>query len=251
MVKTAFVLAGGLGLRLREMVGDVPKPLAQVAGVPFLIHLLRYLTSYGVEEVILCVGYKGEIVQAVIGDSFGACRIRYSHESTARGTGGALFLGLERFPPQGQFLVLNGDTFFPIDLELFSRESADGDWVWKLALFAASDLQRYSAVDLDSRSVVTALRHGVKHNDVGANRFLANSGIWLCRFPESLSDLHGGATTYSMEDYLNSFMSLHSGKVRGELFDAAFVDIGVPSDYRKAQTMAELTQNERSHDDSR
>jgi NDP-sugar pyrophosphorylase family protein len=115
------ILAGGLGSRLGERVRQIPKPLLEVAGEPFLMHQLRLLASHSVREVVLCVGYLGERIESVIGDERFGIKISYSSDTAALdGTLGAIrgargLLG-ERF------LVLYGDTYLRIDYERVVRQ---------------------------------------------------------------------------------------------------------------------------------
>jgi NDP-sugar pyrophosphorylase family protein len=123
------ILAGGLGTRLGGRVRDTPKPLLEVAGEPFLLHQLRLLRRYGAREVVLCVGYRGEQIQARVGSERFGIRVRYSFDAPGLdGTLGAIqrasgLLG-ERF------LVLYGDTYLRIDYAEVAR-------VWRESGLAA------------------------------------------------------------------------------------------------------------------
>ncbi|HUB35865.1 MAG TPA: NTP transferase domain-containing protein [Solirubrobacteraceae bacterium] len=114
------ILAGGLGTRLGERVSDTPKPLLEVAGEPFLLHQLRLLADHGVREVVLCVGYRGEQIEEVIGAERFAIRIGYSYDRPdLDGTLGAIRRAL---PLLGErFLVLYGDTYLRIDYRAVAR----------------------------------------------------------------------------------------------------------------------------------
>src|SRR3979411_990953 len=109
------ILAGGLATRLRPVTEKIPKALIAVAGQSFLAHQLRLLHKAGIRKVVLCVGYRGEMIEQEFrdGSSFGV-ELTYSCDGgELRGTGGALkkalpFLG-ERFQ------VLYGDSYLPID----------------------------------------------------------------------------------------------------------------------------------------
>ena len=107
------ILAGGLATRLRPLTDHVPKALLRIAGRPFIFHQLELLKSQGVDRVVLCVGYLGEQLEAVIGDggTLGLA-IRYSFDGQELlGTGGALKQAL---PLLGDsFFVLNGDSYLP------------------------------------------------------------------------------------------------------------------------------------------
>jgi NDP-sugar pyrophosphorylase family protein len=114
------ILAGGLGSRLGERVADTPKPLLQVAGEPFLMHQLRLLSSHGVGEVVLCVGYRGEQIQSRIGERRFGIAISYSFD--APGLDGTLGAIRRALPLLGErFLVLYGDTYLRIDYTAVAR----------------------------------------------------------------------------------------------------------------------------------
>jgi NDP-sugar pyrophosphorylase family protein len=111
---TVCILAGGRGSRLGDRVASVPKPLLEVAGEPFLLHQLRLLAQNGAEQVVLCVGYLGEQVEARIGSEQFGIRIAYSYDSPdLDGTLGAIRRALPLLPER--FLVLYGDTYLPLD----------------------------------------------------------------------------------------------------------------------------------------
>jgi NDP-sugar pyrophosphorylase family protein len=108
------ILAGGLGTRLGEITRTVPKPLVEVAGAPFLDHQLRLLAHHGAREVVLCVGYLGEMIEEKIGAERFGISIRYSYDEPGlNGTLGAI----RRAQPMlnERFLVLYGDTYLRID----------------------------------------------------------------------------------------------------------------------------------------
>ena len=108
------ILAGGLGTRLGERVRDTPKPLVEVAGEPFLYHQLRLLAARGASEVVLCVGYLGELIEQRIGTERFGLTISYSFDDPGLdGTFGAILRA--RALLSERFLVLYGDTYLRID----------------------------------------------------------------------------------------------------------------------------------------
>ncbi|MEJ7696254.1 MAG: sugar phosphate nucleotidyltransferase [Candidatus Limnocylindrales bacterium] len=112
----ALVLAGGLGLRLRSVVGELPKSLAPVAGRPFLHYVLAFLRRNDVEDVTLCTGYGASAVSSLVGtgEAWGL-RVDYSEEPSPLGTGGAVRLAVAKGDDE-RLLVLNGDSYFDVSL---------------------------------------------------------------------------------------------------------------------------------------
>lgn len=109
------ILAGGMATRLHPITETIPKALMDVAGKPFILRQLDYLKSQGVTRVVLCVGFLGEQVQAVVGDGSAiGLAVSYSQDwPKLMGTGGALMKALPLL--DSQFLVLYGDSYLPID----------------------------------------------------------------------------------------------------------------------------------------
>jgi len=110
------VLAGGLGTRLGEHASHQPKALVEVAGEPFLVHLLRLARDQGIRQALICVGHMSEQVVNVIGDGRSLdIHVQYSYDgSRLRGTAGAL-KGAETLMSD-DFILMNGDTYLPCDL---------------------------------------------------------------------------------------------------------------------------------------
>src|SRR5262245_52364369 len=144
---TALVLCGGLGTRLRPLVGDLPKALAPVAGRPFIDHLLDYLRRQGVTDVVLCTGFGAEQVATHCGDgSAWDVRLRYSPEPCPLGTGGAVRHAQQYIT--GPFLVLNGDSLVRVDLTRLLAHHLDKGARITLALIEVADRLRFGSVTL-------------------------------------------------------------------------------------------------------
>jgi N-acetyl-alpha-D-muramate 1-phosphate uridylyltransferase len=116
------ILAGGLATRLHPVTETIPKALVDVAGTPFVLRQLDYLRRQGIGRVVLCVGYLGEQIEAVVGDgSAMGLFVSYSRDwPNLMGTGGALKQALPLL--DSQFLVLYGDSYLPIDFAAVERE---------------------------------------------------------------------------------------------------------------------------------
>ena len=111
----ALILAGGLATRMRPRTLTIAKAMLEVAGRPFIDWQLEKLARAGYEDVVLCIAFLGEQIQAHVGsgDRFGL-RVRYSNEGpTLLGTAGALRVALPLMAPT--FLVTYGDSYLPFD----------------------------------------------------------------------------------------------------------------------------------------
>lgn len=113
----AVILAGGTGKRLRPITDYVPKSLVPLKNVPIIEWQIKYLKKFGVDDIIVCTGYKTEMIQHFLSmkDNFGI-KIRFSIEKTPLGTGGAIKQA-GKFIKDKSFFVINGDTITDIDLK--------------------------------------------------------------------------------------------------------------------------------------
>lgn len=171
---TALVLAGGLGTRLRAVLPDRQKVMAEVAGRPFLFHVLDQLADAGVVRAVLCTGYRGDEVRRAAGTAYRSVALEYSEEPEPAGTGGAVRLAL---PLAGTdpVLVVNGDSYCRMDLVPFFRWFDRLRPAAALVLARAADTRRFGRVDLDPAGRV--LRFVEKGEDGGAGWI--NGGIYL------------------------------------------------------------------------
>ncbi len=115
------ILAGGLATRLHPITETIPKALVEVAGKPFILRQLEYLRRQGVSRVVLCTGFLGEQIEAIVGDGSALeLAVSYSQDwPNLMGTGGALKQALPLLDTQ--FLVLYGDSYLPIDFASVER----------------------------------------------------------------------------------------------------------------------------------
>lgn len=229
MIETAVILAGGLGTRLRSVVPDLPKPMAPVNGKPFLASLITYWTGQGIKRFVLSLGYKSQTIVDYFGSSFEGSDIEYIVESSPLGTGGGVLLANQRMDSNSPYLLLNGDTFFAVDLKklCFFAESVDADWCF--SLFKTSDFDRYLGLDIDISGEI----HGFRSN-ISSDARLVNGGVYSLH-PRSLSALNlPVGSRISLEDEIFPLLIAKEQKVFGLAFDNKFIDIGVPEDYQRA-----------------
>ena len=171
---TAVILAGGLGTRLRSVVADRPKVMAEIHGRPFLAYLFDQLVAAGLSHVVVCTGYLGTQVNSCFGDSYGPLRISYSQELSPLGTGGALRLALPLLE-SNPVLVLNGDSFCDADLMGFSSWHLERRATASLVLTEMSNTERFGRVRVDAAGAVTGFAE--KSNASGPGWI--NAGIYL------------------------------------------------------------------------
>ena len=153
MIDKAVILAGGLGTRLKGLLGEIPKPMAPINKLPFLHYLLNYLYSQGVKEVFLCVGFQHEVIVRYFGDHFRDIKIFYTIEKELLGTGGAIMPVLEKW--REPFFLLNGDTFFEANLTSFSEAFLKLHPLASLSLKPVFNQDRYGAVQLEGDSITS------------------------------------------------------------------------------------------------
>jgi len=226
---TAIVLAGGLGTRLRQAVPDLPKPLAPVAGRPFLAWLLDRWVGQGVERFVLSVGYRADAIRAAVGASHAGVPIDYVVETEPLGTGGALLRAAAGLAPDERFLLLNGDTWFDVPLAELAACAERHDADWCLSLFRTDDVVRYMGPRLAPDGRLLALTDP----DAPAPRW-ANGGVYLVH-PRSLRPMTPGAAgPVSLESELLPRWLAQGARFAGYPSSAAFIDIGVPQDWRRA-----------------
>jgi NDP-sugar pyrophosphorylase family protein len=122
------ILAGGLGTRMRERSGDLPKALIPVLGKPFIFYQLEWLAQQGIRDVVVSIGYHGKLVSEAVGDGarFGVAVAYADEEQHLRGTGGAVRLAADLGLLDPGFFLLYGDSYLPIDLPPVWRVSDHG-----------------------------------------------------------------------------------------------------------------------------
>ena len=235
---TAIVLAGGAGTRLNSVVSDRPKPMAEVAGRPFLEHLLRYWKNQGVRRFVFSVGYLYEWIQDHFGRSFDGCRIDYVIESQPLGTGGGLLLCQRTLHLTDPFLLLNGDTFFPVELNALHNEAERHDADWVFSLFPTNYDHRYLLAEFTDAGLLSF--KSSKKNNHGQLSHWANGGVYWVN-PRALIPFQNDTTKISLETELFTKCEQLGQIFSGVQNQVPFVDIGTPLDYARAQTMTCFT----------
>jgi D-glycero-alpha-D-manno-heptose 1-phosphate guanylyltransferase len=227
----AIVLAGGLGTRLRSVISDLPKPMAPVCGRPFLHYIFLYLQKQGITDAVLSVGYKSEVIQDFFGEKYAGINILYAVEPEPLGTGGGIrqamsLIGSDAF-------VLNGDTFFDVDLaqlhEFYTKRSSD----IALALKRMYHFDRYGTVGIGNQDRVLQFQEK-QYKTEG----LINGGVYVLskdlfsKVEEIEEALLPQKFSFEKDILEKHLLPLH---YYGKEFEGYFIDIGVPEDYDRAQ----------------
>ena len=220
-------------MRLRSAVSDRPKPMAEIDGKPFLIHLLEWLQKQAIHEVVLCVGYRWQDIHAVLGDGASLnMRLQYSVENAPLGTGGAL-KNAQRFL-HDTFLALNGDSFVDIDLKKLVEFHRRKESIATLALTHVKDTGAYGAVDLNDRGKI---RNFTEKQGPGAPAGWVNAGVYVLE-PDVLSLIPGGRPV-SLEQEVFPTLVERKMPIHGFCVEGYFIDIGTPEAYSQSQNELE------------
>lgn len=224
----AIVLAGGLGTRLRQRVPDLPKPMAPVAGRPFLAWVLDALVRGGLEQIVLSVGYRWETIHAFFGDAYRGTQLIYAVEAEPLGTGGAIAHAFAHAGIAGTdaALVLNGDTFLDIDFRALIAWYSAAPAAVAMVLRQVDEATRYGKVEVVDGVVAGFAEKG------RAGPGLINSGVYVVQ--GLVFERFGLIGRFSLEQDL---LQNHCVELTPRALETHgyFIDIGVPEDFDRAQ----------------
>ena len=223
----AIILAGGFGTRLQSMVSDVPKPMAPVAGKPFLAWLFENLESQGVTEALLCVHHLHGNIREHFGRRFGALALDYVIEKTPLGTGGALRFALKHLDPKEPVFALNGDSMVKLNCRRMMEKHLAQNSRMSMAVWNVDDCSRYSALT-------------IKNGHVAAFELLgkAGQGAISAGFYAVSPHLFEGFDLPEAFSLERDFLAPYAPALQPAAYDGVhyFIDIGIPKDYQVAQT---------------
>jgi len=225
---TAVVLCGGLGTRLREVLPNKPKVLAEINGVPFIFYLLRKIEKTGCRNVILCTGHLAEQVESLLGYEYGELTIVYSKETSPMGTGGAL-LNAEQYITTNYVLVMNGDSFVECDFRDYYYWHIQVGAKLSMIVKEISDTSRYGSLSLSTDGRITKFQEKVCSSEIEGK--FVNVGVYLMdhrilqKIPQKVP--------LSLEKEV--FPNLLSDGVFGYRIEGYFIDIGTPQSLVEAQ----------------
>jgi len=224
IVDQAVFLVGGLGTRLGSLTAHNAKPALEVAGKPFIRHLLGEASRFGFRKALLLCGYRAvDLRKEYDGMQLGNLQIEVAVEDAPAGTAGALALSANRL--DDVFMLTNGDSFFDFNwLSLLPALSSD-DWTMHIALASGIRGGRYGRVELEGDRISRFLPKGESDRPI-------NAGIYLTR-RRLLERIR--AVPCSLENDILPKLAAE-GELLGRPAEGAFIDIGIPEDFERAQT---------------
>lgn len=225
MINEAVILAGGLGTRLKGVINDIPKPMAPVNNTPFLQYLFEYLIKQNITHVVLAVGYKYEVIKTHFGNQYKTLKLNYAIEDTPLGTGGGIANAISQIISD-QCLLLNGDTFFDVNLEALCNDHTQSDADLSLSLKEMHNFDRYGTVKFNESRIITSF-----NEKTAVNQGFINGGVYVLK--KSIFDPFDAGQKFSFEkDILETKVNLL--KINAHICSNYFIDIGIPKDYKKA-----------------
>lgn len=217
-----IVLAGGLGTRLRDVVKDVPKPMADINGTPFLELLLENLRQHGAEEFIICVSHLRETIIDYFGNHYRGIPVKYSIEEEALGTGGAIKQAFDIFQPEAA-LVVNGDTFVQANYAQFVEGCSEKSLA--VILKSVDNANRFGQVKTQGDRIVS-----FQEKSIDQVPGLINAGIYWIK-KDVFNDISARKFSFEKEILELGVKDIKPGYFLAEDY---FIDIGIPESYAKA-----------------
>ena len=217
-----------MGTRLKTIISDLPKPMAPIMNVPFLTYQLNYLKYFGIKKVIFSVGYLSEKIIAHYNQSFENISIEYSIEKNPLGTGGGIRMAMSNLN-EDLVLILNGDSFFDLDLEQFYNLHLEQKSEFSLALRYVNNSERYGNIEFNLSNQITSFIEKNKLNQSG----YINAGVYILSKKLYLQNTKPNINFSIEKDFFEK--QLNQLIIKGFEFKDYFIDIGIPEDYLKAQ----------------
>jgi D-glycero-alpha-D-manno-heptose 1-phosphate guanylyltransferase len=226
----AVILVGGLGSRLGDLTKETPKPMLPIRGVPFLDLLLRHLKKKGITRAILAVGYQRQKIEKYFKQGLDKWpNISFSIEANLLGTGGAILQALCLSSGSDVFVV-NGDSFLEADYSAIYKKHLQNKSDITVASCLISSANRYGIIrSNNSGEIIDFLEKGL------VSKGLINGGVYLLNRSKLISFLTLlEKESFSFESEVLKAKTLELKKYHFQS-EGIFLDIGIPTDYYKAQ----------------
>lgn len=224
-------LCGGLGKRLRSVVSNKPKSMAEIGRSPFLDILFHYFAGFGFRRFILCTGYKADIIKKRYKMIKRPYRILFSHEAKSLGTAGAI-KNAQPLIKSNTFMVLNSDCFCPINLKKFLEFHFRKKAALSIVVTQNRKCRDFGLIHINHRGEIT----GFEEKKSVKGKHFVSAGTYL--FQKEILSLIPRNINYSLEYSL--FPSLIGSRFYGYSVKEGFIDIGTPERYEKAKKILRL-----------
>ncbi len=223
-----FILCGGLGRRLRKISRELPKPMVKINNRPFLDLVIDYLSCFGFQRFILGTGYKTEVIEDYYRkNKKPGLEIAFSYESKPLGTGGAV-KNARKWLKSSPFLVINGDSFCPVNLESFFDSHKTRKAFLSIVLTVAGDRKDGGQVIINADQRITCFK---ERGDFESNEAYINTGIYLME--KKVFNFMPASGRFSLEkDFLPEIINR---ACLGYVTQETLIDIGTPERYKKAR----------------
>jgi len=227
--RSAILLVGGRGTRLAPLTNNTPKPMLQVAGVPFTEHQINKARSAGITEIVLATSFKAELFEPYFGDgkNFGIS-IKYAVEEVALGTGGAISNAATMLEGSGPVAIFNGDVLSKHDLDGQFKFHETNQADITLYLTEVEDSRAFGAVELDGTSRVFAFNEKMENPPTN----IINAGCYIFNHEIIASIPFGKVISVERETFPQLLSS--GAKVFGYIDKSYWLDIGTPAALLKA-----------------
>ncbi|MHA1339521.1 MAG: nucleotidyltransferase family protein [Promethearchaeota archaeon] len=231
----ALILVGGLGTRLKKIVKDVPKPMADILGKPFLYYKIIQMKNAGIRNIIFCSGYMHKIIEDYFkdGQKFDI-KIEYSIEEELLGTAGAIKNAEHLLEKNKPFFVLNGDTYLNVDFQAMLEQYKEKNALHLMLLAFPRRLQQVGNVHINKKGEITSfIEKPDKKTLKSIKAPYINGGVYLLS-PEIL-DIIPKNQKCSLEKEIFPKIIGEGKRFYGFIYpkEEYFIDIGIPENYTK------------------
>jgi NDP-sugar pyrophosphorylase family protein len=226
----AMILAGGMSTRLYPLTKSIPKPLVPVAGEPNCAHVIRYLHSFGIDEIAINVHFHGDQVKEALGDGsqFGV-RLTYLDEAKLMGSAGAL-KQMEWFF-DGTFVVVGCDDLTDLNLDRLADFHRRSKAIATIGLVEAANVEQYGVVVLDDKGKIVGFQEKPARGTEKSH--LVNTGIYVFE-PAIFERIPAGTFVDFGKNVFPALQSEGAPFYALQSPGAYWCDIGTPDEYRRA-----------------
>lgn len=231
--KLAVILCGGFGTRLRPFTEVLPKPLMPINGKPILEIVINKLKKNNFKNIILSIGYKGDLIKSFFGNGkkYGV-KINYIEEKKPLGTMGPLKL-IKKMP--NNFLVMNGDILTNLNLSKFFIKHVRSKSIFTISTISRDHLIDYGVIKFNKNKVTSFIEKPKKNFNVSMGVYAINKRV-IKYIPKN--------KYYGFDHLMKKFLKKNID-INLFFFDGLWLDIGRQNDYIKAQELSYLKNENR------